>query len=208
MSEPLIIIGHGGFGREIAAWIRAEDMPYVVSGFLDDTHEADVVLGSLSGHEPSGGHKYLTAFGDGAARVRVRGEFEERGAVFATLISPSVKAASPLADSVNGIFLGCCSISSSVQFGNDVLVQGFACVGHDVSIGDGVTISSHAFIGGGACLGRLCTIHPHAVVLPNVSVGEGAVVGAGAVVIKDVAPHTTVFGSPAKVIAYGKSDAA
>jgi acetyltransferase-like isoleucine patch superfamily enzyme len=42
------------------------------------------------------------------------------------------------------------------------------------------------------------------VVLPHITIGEGAVVGAGSVVIKDVAPYTTVFGSPAKVIAYGK----
>jgi acetyltransferase-like isoleucine patch superfamily enzyme len=68
-----------------------------------------------------------------------------------------------------------------------------------------VTISAHAFIGGNAILEDLCTIHPHAVVLPRVRIGKGAVVGAGSVVIKDVAPYTTVFGSPAKVIAYGKA---
>nr|WP_276307803.1 hypothetical protein [Stenotrophobium rhamnosiphilum] len=59
-------------------------------------------------------------------------------------------------------------------------------------------------MGGNAKLGAFSTIHPAAVVLPKVTIGEGAIVGAGAVVLKDVAPYTTVFGSPAKVIAFGK----
>jgi acetyltransferase-like isoleucine patch superfamily enzyme len=38
------------------------------------------------------------------------------------------------------------------------------------------------------------------VVLPDVTIGEGAVVGACALVTKDVAPHTTVVGIPAKPV--------
>lgn len=35
---------------------------------------------------------------------------------------------------------------------------------------------------------------------PGVTLGEGCIVGMGAVVLKDVAPHTTVVGNPAKPI--------
>jgi acetyltransferase-like isoleucine patch superfamily enzyme len=111
---------------------------------------------------------------------------------------------SPFA-SKNSIFLGACSISNNVSLGDDLLIQSLACIGHDVRIGTGVTISSHAFIGGNATLEPFCTIHPHAVVLPHVTIGEGAVVGAGTVVIKSVAPGTTVFGTPGKVIYGGTS---
>ncbi|MCY3564690.1 MAG: serine O-acetyltransferase, partial [Gammaproteobacteria bacterium] len=37
-------------------------------------------------------------------------------------------------------------------------------------------------------------------VLGNITVGEGAKVGAGSVVLKDVAPHTTVVGVPARPV--------
>ena len=37
-------------------------------------------------------------------------------------------------------------------------------------------------------------------VLGNVEIGEGAKVGAGSVVLKDVPPHTSVAGVPAKMI--------
>lgn len=40
-------------------------------------------------------------------------------------------------------------------------------------------------------------------VLGNISVGEGAKIGAGSVVLKDVPPHTTVAGIPAKPPALG-----
>lgn len=40
-----------------------------------------------------------------------------------------------------------------------------------------------------------------ATILPGVTIGEGALVGAGSVVTRDVLPHTTVVGNPAKVVA-------
>lgn len=200
-KQPLILVGHGGFGREVASWIIASGMPHEVLGFLDDTHTAERVLGSISGHNPLPDVRYLTCFGESPqARQQIRRQLEAKGAVFTTLVAPNVLFAHDLNASSNSLFLGSCSLSSDLALGDDLLVQSMAVVGHDVTIGDGVTISSHAFVGGWARLGAFCTLHPHSVVLPRVTVGEGAVVGAGSVVTKDVEPYTTVFGSPAKVI--------
>lgn len=201
-DQPLILIGHGGFGREVAAWINARGLPYRIEGFLDDTHNAPDVLGSIRGHTPAPHSKvrYLACLGTGVDRHRLRLALEARGALFASIIFPDVTSASNLAGCRNSVFIGACSISHNVTLGNDVLVQGFAIVGHDVNVGNGCSIGNHAFVGGHAKLDPFCTIHPHAVVLPHVVVGEGAVVGAGTVVIKDVPPGATVFGVPAKII--------
>lgn len=200
-KQALVLIGHGGFGREVASWVAASNMAYDISGFLDDTHRAADVIGPIKDHEPLPGVQYLTCFGESPrARQNIRRQLEARGAVFATLVAPQVLSAYDLKASTNSLFLGSCSLSSSLVLGDDLLVQSMAVVGHDVTIGDGVTISSHAFIGGWTTLESWCTIHPHAVVMPRLTVGEGAVVGAGAVVTKDVEPYTTVFGAPAKVI--------
>ena len=48
---------------------------------------------------------------------------------------------------------------------------------------------------------RRASIGTGAVILGGVVIGEGAIVGAGAVVTKDVAPHSTVAGNPARQIA-------
>ncbi len=50
---------------------------------------------------------------------------------------------------------------------------------------------------------RVCrgaSIGSNATILGGVTIGEGALVGAGSVVTKDVPPHTTVAGVPARVI--------
>lgn len=199
-AHPLVLIGRGGFGREVAAWITARHMPYAIQGFLDDEKSAPDILGGIRNHKPLPGVGYLTCFGDGRARNSVRRQLEQSGAQFATVSSQEVMAASILTSSRNSLFFGACSISSDVELGDDLVVQGFAVVGHDVRIGTGVTIGSHAFVGGNATLEPFCTVHPHAVVLPHVTIGEGAVVGAGAVVIRNVPAGATVFGVPAKVI--------
>lgn len=53
---------------------------------------------------------------------------------------------------------------------------------------EGITIEDDVWIGAGA------------IITDGVTVGKGAVIGAGAVVTKDVAPHTLVAGSPARLI--------
>ena len=55
-----------------------------------------------------------------------------------------------------------------------------------LEFGRPVTIGSDVWIGGGAIL------------LPGVTIGDGAVIGAGSVVTRDVAPHVTVTGNPAR----------
>ena len=47
---------------------------------------------------------------------------------------------------------------------------------------------------------RRASIGTGAVILGGVVIGEGAIVGAGAVVTKNVAPHATVAGNPARQI--------
>jgi Serine acetyltransferase len=203
-KTQLIIVGAGGLGREVAAGIKRYDLPFDVMGHIDDEKSGANILGKIIDHVPIAGARYVTCFGDGAARNRIRSMLASRGAKFTSITSPTVQSITPTEGLINCLILGACSISSDTQIGSDILIQTLAVLGHDVVLGDGITISANAFIGGWAKLERFSTIHPHAVVLPHVTVGEGAVVGAGTVVIRDVAPYTTVFGVPAKVISYGK----
>jgi sugar O-acyltransferase (sialic acid O-acetyltransferase NeuD family) len=202
-QHDLILVGGGRFGREVAAWISLLRLPFNVVGFIDDEKNGPNIIGPIVNHNPRTNALYLTCIGNGPARCKVRNDLETNGAKFANLLDPLLRTASPLEGTSNSIFLGTIGISNDVTIGKDLLVHAFASIGHDVVIGNGVTIGSHAFVGGGAILEDECTIHPNAVVLPNVKVGRGAVIGAGSVVIKRVAPYTTVFGSPAKVISSG-----
>lgn len=200
-TQNLILIGAGGLGREVAAWIAFLGLPFRIAGFLDDAKTAPDILGRVSGHSPRGDVVYLTCLGSGSARRRIRLELEARGARFTSLVDPSVRSISSLPTSVNSIIFGPMVISNNVVIGDDLLLHVFAGIGHDVHLGHGVTVGSHVFVGGAAVLKDGCSIHPNASVLPGVTVGEHAVVGAGSVAIRNVEAGTTVFGAPAKIIA-------
>lgn len=53
---------------------------------------------------------------------------------------------------------------------------------------------------GNVTLRQCCHIHTGVVLINRIKVGADSVVGAGAVVIKDIPPHSTAVGIPAKVI--------
>ena len=94
-------------------------------------------------------------------------------------------------------------ITSNAKIGKFFHLNIYSYVAHDCIIGDYVTfapnvqcngnvhIHKHAYIGTGAILRNGSLIKP-------LVIGEGAVVGMGAVVTKDVPPHTTVVGNPAR----------
>lgn len=86
------------------------------------------------------------------------------------------------------------SIGASVAFGPRVMIitGSHAIGGPDRRAGE--PRSQPVVIGDGAWIGA------DAVILPGVTIGAGAIVGAGSVVTKDVAPHTIVGGTPAKLL--------
>lgn len=81
-------------------------------------------------------------------------------------------------------------------------------IGETAVIGAGTVIYQGSTIGGTGkesgkrhpTIGENCVISAGARVLGNITVGDYAKVGAGAVVLKDVPPHATVVGVPARVV--------
>eukprot|EP00270_Netrium_digitus_P015951 TRINITY_DN5649_c0_g1_i1.p1 TRINITY_DN5649_c0_g1~~TRINITY_DN5649_c0_g1_i1.p1 ORF type:complete len:395 (+),score=95.81 TRINITY_DN5649_c0_g1_i1:276-1460(+) len=103
-----------------------------------------------------------------------------------------------------------------------------ACVGRGVMIdhATGIVIGETAVVGSGCTLLHGVTLggtgkqrgdrHPKlgsnvlvgagASILGNVRIGDGAKIGAAALVLKDIPPHATAVGSPAKVIGRAKEE--
>lgn len=81
-------------------------------------------------------------------------------------------------------------------------------IGETAEVGTGTVIYQGCTLGGTGketgkrhpTVGENCVISAGSKVLGNITVGDYAKVGAGAVVLKDVPPHATVVGVPARVV--------
>jgi serine O-acetyltransferase len=85
---------------------------------------------------------------------------------------------------------------TSVVIGETAVVEDFVSLLHEVTLGGTgkETGDRHPKVRRGVLIGA------GAKILGNIEVGIGAKVGAGSVVLRDVPPHTTVAGIPARVV--------
>ena len=195
--KKLIIVGAGGFGREVYAW--ASDHPdsgkaWELAGFIDD--DVDVldrykypvgVIGSIEAHHPAADEVFVCAIGAPLIKKKVCQALMERSAEFISLVHPSA------------------ILGENIQLGNGV--GGFVAInchssaGHDVVIGAWATISGHCDLTGNTRYGVGAFLATGVRIVPGKSVGDFSYVGAGSVVIRSVKNGQTVFGNPARGLA-------
>ncbi|MEA2748782.1 MAG: hypothetical protein QOI41_2925, partial [Myxococcales bacterium] len=91
---------------------------------------------------------------------------------------------------------------NETRIGQGTKIDSFVHVGHNSRVGCHVVITAQAMLGGSVTIGDYAWIGPAAVIRDGgVTIGAHALVGMGAVVAKDVAPHETVLGVPARPLA-------
>jgi sugar O-acyltransferase (sialic acid O-acetyltransferase NeuD family) len=210
MPEPIVIVGCGGYGREIFAVIDAVNGftdSWKVVGFLDDTPaEANLrrldrlgaawlgpndQLAELDAH-------YVIGIGDPRIRALVAARLEPFGRPAATLVHPTARLGpdNRLADGV--VLCGGVQVTTNVTLGRHTHLNLNVTVGHDSVLADHVQVNPLAAVSGDCTVGREVLIGTGAVVLQGRSVGDGATVGASACVVRDVESGRIVKGVPAR----------
>lgn len=206
--ENLIIIGAGGFGREMFGAARASvgfGETFVIKGFLDGNPSAldgfsgyPSIIDSPECYRIEEGDVFITALGNIAARQRCADVVEARGGKFIPIIHRTASLG-PNVEVADGSF-----VAHNVVLTADVKVGRHACIfhgtviGHDTTLGDFSHVYSLVSVGGGVHIGKGVSVFPGAKVVPRVSIGDGATVGISSTVVRDVDAGITVFGSPAE----------
>jgi sugar O-acyltransferase (sialic acid O-acetyltransferase NeuD family) len=210
LSKRLLIVGAGGFGREVLCWARdveSTQSEWKIGGFLDANPAAldgfNVpfrILGDPAEFAPVQTDRYICAIGDPATKQRVITALLGRSARFSTLIHPSVTMGADCRIGVGCILCPSVVLTTNVTLGRFSTLNAASTVGHDAVVGDWCTLSGHVDITGKVILGEAAFVGSHACVLPGLRVGDRAVVGAGTVVTRNVRAGCTAFGVPAKHI--------
>ena len=209
MNRRLVIVGAGGFGREVASWLRGcQPLPYEweLAGFVDDN--PDGLAGYPIDHKVIGTVESLQAstdvavMGIGTPRTK-KAMFERlqrRGIELATIVHRSCVVGHGCELGAGTVLCPGAVVTTNVRLGRCAMLNVHASVGHDVTIGDFSTLSGHCDVTGGAQIGDCVFLGTHAHVLPGVKVEDGATIGAGSSVVKRVRSGQTVFGVPAKAL--------
>lgn len=142
----------------------------------------------------------VVAIGDNRLRLRVQRAMDVTK-ICGALIASSASVASDVKIGAGTVVHHHAHVGPRSSVGVGVIVNTAAVVEHDCVVEDGVHIAPGAIVLGAAHVERAAFIGAGARVLPGVRVGEDAVVGAGAVVTRDVSPHSTVTGIPARAYA-------
>lgn len=208
--QKLIIIGAGGFGREMYAWAEQSlqfGREWTIKGFLDDNLEALVnrpspgrILSRICDYEPQAEDVFICAMGQPAVKRRCSELMASRGGQFTRLIHRSAVLGHEVVLSEGVVLCPYTIVSANNRLGRGVAINLHSSVDHDATVGDWCQINCHCDLTGGAVLEEEVFLGSHASVLPGVRVGARTVVGAGAIVNRDLPPDVTAVGMPARAL--------
>ena len=205
--QRLIIVGAGGYGREMylsARESRGFGEEFEIAGFLDDNPDAlggrtgyPPVIGSVAQYAISPDDVFIVAIGDLSVRRRCAATLAARGARFRTLVHRNAQVGATVRLG-EGVFVASGAVlTADVSVGAHTAVFHQAVIGHDVTIGEFAHVYALCAIGGGVEIGDGAAIYPGARIVPRRRIGKGAVVAIGSVVFRSVPAGARVAGNPA-----------
>ncbi len=212
--KKLIIVGVGGFGREVA-WlverINEKKPAWDLLGFVDDNLALQSQL--INGYKVLGTTDsvlnytdtyFVCAVGNAVVRKKIIDKITSLNPdiKFATLIDPTVEMPKQVLIGEGSIICAHSIITVNIEIGKHVIINLDCTVGHDALLRDYVTLYPSVNVSGATVLDECTEIGTGTQIIQGKRVGHHSIVGAGAVVVKDIPDKCTAVGTPAKPIKY------
>ena len=206
--KNLVIIGAGGFGREMFGAAREAlgfGARFRIKGFLDGNPAAldgfsgyPSIIGAPETYKVEADDVFITALGSIASRRRCAGMIEQRGGTFIPIVHRSASLGPNVVVGDGSFIAHNVVLTADVKVGRHACVFHGTVIVHDTTLADFTHVYSLVSIGGGVSIGKGAEVFPGARVVPRIKIGAGAIVGIGSAAVRDVDSDITVFGVPAK----------
>ncbi len=213
--KPLVIVGAGGLGREVAwlvADINRQKPEWNCLGFVDDGVQGNTV----EGYPVHGSVEHLfnmspdiwtvVAIADSRVRRKLIRQIQEQGRKLATLVHPSVSMSDYVNIGAGSIICSGTVITTNISLGQAVIINLGCFIGHDTELQDYVSLMPAANLAGEIRVGEGCYFGLNSCVINRTTIGEWSVIGAGATVVDDIPAYSLAVGVPARVIKKVRSE--
>jgi len=209
--EKIIIIGAGGFGREVLWTINdcnKIEENYSVIGFIDNDKslhgqiiDGSPVLGGLdwfdNNYEKS--ISCIIAVGNSLQKKKIEKQIEKINPSYTKIIHPTVIYSQSVTIGDGTIIQAGTILTVNIKIGKHVHLNIDSTVGHDSIIGDYVTINPGVHINGNTTIGNATYVGSGAVMKQGIKIGSESIIGAGAVLLENVPNKSLYAGVPAKL---------
>jgi sugar O-acyltransferase (sialic acid O-acetyltransferase NeuD family) len=210
--QSIVILGAGGFGREVLDIIIAQNKVskrWKMLGFVDENPELKGKV--LNGYPVLGSFDWFSeadlkevrvvcALGDNVSKKKMVEKAQGLGLRFANVLHPSVIMTDFVTLGEGVIICAGCILTNQITIGNHVIINLDVTIGHDSIIEDFCTLSPGVHISGRNKIGEGANIGTGAVTIQGMSIGRWSIIGAGAVVVRDIPDKVIAVGVPAKPI--------
>lgn len=212
--KRIVIIGAGGFGREIKTLIDQINKvkpTYHIEGFYDDNEKLPKKINGL----PLLGNiqdlvqrneVILIALGIGNPKVKQEIVEQLKGGNFAfpILIHPSaIIGEDDIKIGRGSVICAGNIITCNIKIGEFVTLNLACTIGHDSFLGSFSSFMPSINISGEVEINKGVYVGTGAKIINQLSIGKNSVIGAGAVVTKNIPDNCTAVGIPAKPIKFG-----
>jgi sugar O-acyltransferase (sialic acid O-acetyltransferase NeuD family) len=208
--KDIIIIGAGGFGREVEMLINQineQEKKWNLLGYIDDSITPNTSIGDSKVIGPINivsdliNCSYVIAIADSKVKARISKQIGT--SLHATkLIHPNVLIGRRVKIGMGTIICAGNIITEDIVIGNHVILNLCCTVGHDTIIEDYSSFMPSVNISGEVKIGNSVFVGTGTKIINQVEIGEFSIIGAGAVVSKNIPAKCTAVGVPAKPIKF------
>jgi sugar O-acyltransferase (sialic acid O-acetyltransferase NeuD family) len=196
--KNLYIVGGGGFGLELADYLRTDirlgHLPHRLAGLFDYSPDnlvcrtfADLPYcgTSVRGHRFGPDDAVVVGVGEPPGRLKVSQDAAAAGVPLWTYVHSTAQVSSAARLGTGCVVCPHCIVNTSAELAENVLVNVFCSVGHGSRVGAHTVLSPYSSVSGNARVGTHCFLGTRATVFPRVTLGDHCTVDAHTAVRHD-----------------------